>query len=218
MDDKVNLLYLPYKDLDFISISDTKSCVAGKKKYSPAANLFSSSKDKIRQIMKEYKFGTGSGKLDLTLKGEEYLAVYKTLPVNDWTVIVLIKKKELYSPLEKNREEVRSMIKGIYMHYIVFFLIILSASLLTSYFLVKYVFIKPVERPRSDVKLLGEGNFDYRIKEKGIREIFDLSKTFNVLSSQLKEYTVNLKQEIKDRQIMETELEIAGKTSRFSTS
>jgi len=122
----------------------------------------------------------------------------------------LMKTDELYKPLNITLEKFQTISNVIHRRYIINFLIILILGLIVSFLFFKYIFIKPIESLRNKVRILGSGNFDIKIKEAGIREIYDLAKSFNNLGGQLKEYMENLAREIKGRQSIETELKIAG--------
>ena len=61
---------------------------------------------------------------------------------------------------------------------------------------------------RNEVQKLGKGSFNISIKESGVDEIRDLINSFNYLWKKLFEYMENLKNEVKHRQKIETEINI----------
>ena len=57
---------------------------------------------------------------------------------------------------------------------------------------------------------MGEGEFGIRFREEGLVEMSELGATFNYLGKELRAYMKNLKDEIKVRQQIETEVKIAA--------
>ncbi len=146
----------------------------------------------------------------ISIEGEDYLAIYNKLTVNDWIILILIKVDELYRPLKDYKILIDKTLMDILIQYAILFLIVLSSAIVFSYILFRFVIIKPIGRLRENFTDLGKGCFDRKIEPNGVKEVFELSRTFNDISNELKNYTINLAQEIKERQSMETELEIAS--------
>lgn len=68
---------------------------------------------------------------------------------------------------------------------------------------------RPVHRLQAAVRKMGEGDFSIEIPPGGSSEVVELTKSFNHLGSQLKNYMENLKNEVAARQAVESEVKIA---------
>ncbi|MCF7790524.1 MAG: SpoIIE family protein phosphatase [Victivallales bacterium] len=215
LDDQGHIAYLPKDKYSLLSIPLDKA----KLNYSPEVDNFIKTKlkdsdnpDVVR--MQKQLFRNSEGKFEVILRNEIYIVIFKTLPINNWKVALLVKKNDLYQPLIKTESKFKTIYKHIYENYLIAFLIALIAGFIFSYFIFKKFFIKPIENVMSDASRLGKGDFDANVNESGLKEIYELSSTFNNLGEQLKNYTENLKNEIETRQKIETELKIAGDLQR----
>lgn len=69
----------------------------------------------------------------------------------------------------------------------------------------------PVSELRNKVLKLGNGSFNVSIQESGIDEIQDLINSFNFLGKELSNYMEDLEKEVRQREKIETEINIARK-------
>lgn len=69
----------------------------------------------------------------------------------------------------------------------------------------------PIRKLRDEVLKLGKGQFNISLKVQGSDEIRDLLDSMNYLGSELAQYTENLKTEVRQRERIETEIDIAHK-------
>ncbi|HJO94351.1 MAG TPA: SpoIIE family protein phosphatase [Victivallales bacterium] len=152
----------------------------------------------------------GTGKKFLEINGNQYLMLYRNIPASNWKVAYFIKTSILYRSFYLINSTFESIYKSLYSNYIFSFLIIGLISFLIIYLLLKFIFIKPIKALKVQSREIGKGRFNYKVKETGVNEIYELSRTFNNLVSRLDEYTNNLKKEVSARQAVETELKIAG--------
>ena len=67
----------------------------------------------------------------------------------------------------------------------------------------------PISELRNEVQKIGKGRFNVSIRESGVDEVRDLINSFNYLGKELSVYMENLKHEVKERQKIETEINIA---------
>lgn len=67
----------------------------------------------------------------------------------------------------------------------------------------------PISELRNEVQKLGKGKFNISIRESGVDEVRDLISSFNYLGKELSVYMEDLKHEVKQRQKIETEINIA---------
>jgi serine phosphatase RsbU (regulator of sigma subunit) len=68
---------------------------------------------------------------------------------------------------------------------------------------------RPVLRLQSGVRKMGDGDFSVEVPAGGSSEVVELTRSFNHLGSQLKDYMENLKKEVTARQMVESEVKIA---------
>ncbi|MCF7792102.1 MAG: SpoIIE family protein phosphatase [Victivallales bacterium] len=212
LDSEGNIAYLPFKYYKLLSLPVKKEALTLKdpgKSGLIETKLNISGNPEVRKMGKKL-LESHSGSFELSLRGEKYICIFVQLPVNNWEIALLVRKADLYSSLAET-EKTYSLIFGrIYKNYFLSFIIILISGFVISFIIFKKLFIKPIEHLREEAAKLGKGEFETRVSESGLREISDLSKTFNNLCGQLKTYTENLKIEISSRQAVETELKIAG--------
>ena len=120
-------------------------------------------------------------------------------------------KKNHFSGIQRSIDGIN---KNFFDFKIKFFLAFAFFFLLTILVLIvfyrKYI-IKPISRLRDDVFKMGGGNFDLTIrpKGKGIKEITDLAKSFNILGHNVDKHIKKLKIEVIERNRREKEIQIA---------
>jgi serine phosphatase RsbU (regulator of sigma subunit) len=68
---------------------------------------------------------------------------------------------------------------------------------------------RPVLRLQAGVRKLGKGDFSVEVPAGGSSEVVELTRSFNHLGAQLKDYMENLKKEVTARQMVESEVKIA---------
>ncbi|MBN1553176.1 MAG: SpoIIE family protein phosphatase [Phycisphaerae bacterium] len=73
-----------------------------------------------------------------------------------------------------------------------------------------YTISTPILELRDGVRKIGEGDFSFAVREKGIPEIVELKKSVNQLGVQLTQYMRNLTREVQARQAVESELSVAS--------
>ncbi|MCP4177541.1 MAG: SpoIIE family protein phosphatase [bacterium] len=211
IDDNRNIAYLSLDSYELLSlpVNNNKLSPVDTASAYIKESLDNSTDLNVRSMGKQF-FKNSSGRFEVEIKGKTYIAIFETLPVNNWKVALLVKKEDLFKPLTDVENTYKTIFREIYVNYLLSFLIVLIAGFLVSFFIFRKLFINPIEHLRKDASKLGKGDFDAKVCESGLKEIYDLSKTFNNLGGQLKIYTENLKAEIKTRQTIETELKIAG--------
>ncbi|HJO93953.1 MAG TPA: SpoIIE family protein phosphatase [Victivallales bacterium] len=204
-----NTLYLPIKTAKLLSLPFKNKPMPMDSESIYNMNLLNST-NPIVKALGRYLMENDSGTMHVNLKGVDYLVIFYSLPANKWNITLLVKYSSLYKPLHKIKYIFNKISNNLFIYFIVSFSVLLIVGLFLSFIFFKRLFIIPVERLRNNVQLLGRGKFKIKIKEGGTREIFDLTQSFNNLGLQLEEFTNNLKEEVKARQSIETELKIAG--------
>ncbi|MCP4176538.1 MAG: PP2C family protein-serine/threonine phosphatase [bacterium] len=210
-DSNGNIVHLPYKYYDLLSIPKNSHSLRLKKGLAYNANLNSSTDPNIKKLLKimrnkNYEY------LQLKIKEKNYSVSFKNIPVNGWDIIVLAETDVLHHDIDETKREYKGIHRDMYKSFSIYFIIILFCGLIVSFFIFKKLFVKPIEILRSKVSSIGEGNFNIKIKNIGfIKEILGLAGTFNDLGIQLMNYTKRLKAEAREKQSIITELEVAAK-------
>jgi len=153
----------------------------------------------------------------VTLNGSEQgtlVAAYRTGPdfMKRWTVIQ--QQTRDYENLKQNLRALKTQ-----MLLILFFftLLVLSAAMWVALFLAKQVTV-PIQALAEGTREVSSGNFDYQVPEQVQDELGVLVRSFNTMTTQLRdsrsqidEFTRNLQQAVQElerrRQLMETVLE-----------
>ncbi|MCP4180618.1 MAG: SpoIIE family protein phosphatase [bacterium] len=204
VDNKNNILYLPIESAKLLSFPCNP-----KNDSIRNVNIFSSSNKNVKNLGKLIS-SRDSGAKHIVINGVRYVLVFYEIPISKWTLVFLVKDFDLYKNLYFLSGSYNDIFQK-FMEYFLFGLITaLLAGLIIFFILLKFIFIIPIEKLRDKFKLLGKGNFNISLKEAGVKEIHDLAKSFNILGYQLKDFTKNLADEVKSKQAIVTELEIAG--------
>ena len=161
-------------------------------------------KELVKLIMKQV-----SGTKTVLLNGSSYIFSYCKLNTG-WSLCTVLPEDTVTSSVRKSNTLVKVtaniMSKDI---IIVTFILLCLSIILSLYFFSKYLF-KPIKDLTERIKLIGKGNFCVEINKNETAEINDLAQTFNYLCKELKEYEINLENEIKQRLLIETEVKVAG--------
>ena len=147
----------------------------------------------------------------VSLKRDNYIIAHKSIPATGWVLCFATLEKSLMTSVEETRMLMNYTKDKMIKRFIIISLIFLIFFIILTALFFRFYLLKPLSKLLEKVKKMGKGHFDISLSETGFAEIADLSITFNSLSRQLKDYTKNLEKEVKQRQSIETELEIAGK-------
>ncbi|HXC47209.1 MAG TPA: ATP-binding protein [Candidatus Sulfotelmatobacter sp.] len=153
----------------------------------------------------------------VTLNGSEQgtlVAAYRTGPdfVKRWTVI-----QQQISDYENLKQNLRALKKQMLLILFFFTLLVLSAAMWVALFLAKQVTV-PIQALAEGTREVSTGNFDFQVPEQVQDELGVLVRSFNTMTTQLRdsrsqidEFTRNLQQAVQElerrRQLMETVLE-----------
>jgi PAS domain S-box-containing protein len=153
----------------------------------------------------------------VTLKGSEQgtlVAAYRTGPdfLKRWTVI-----QQQTRDYENLKQNLRALKKQMLLILFFFTLLVLSAAMWVALFLAKQVTV-PIQALAEGTREVSTGNFDYQVPEQVQDELGVLVRSFNTMTTQLRdsrsqidEFTRNLQQAVQElerrRQLMETVLE-----------
>jgi hypothetical protein len=171
-------------------------------------NLGTSSNVEVQKLADEM-IKDLDGIYPLKLHGEKYLVAFSTLTHSSWTLGVVIPEYDLMASIRDTKHLVEKTKTNILVK-----VISITAVMLIIFALINFVFFKrfllnPILNVCSQAAKIGKGDFDIDIEENKILEIATISKTLGDLGGELKNYMNNIKNEIKSRQSIETEVNIA---------
>jgi PAS domain S-box-containing protein len=161
-----------------------------------------------------------AGRVPVTLKGPKgsdqgtLVAAYRTGPdfLKRWTVI-----QQQTRDYENVKQNLRALKRQMLLILFFFTLLVLSAAMWVALFLAKQVTV-PIQALAEGTREVSSGNFDYQVPEQVQDELGVLVRSFNTMTTQLRdsrsqidEFTRNLQQAVQElerrRQLMETVLE-----------
>ncbi len=205
-----SILAFPNKYSNILSLPDMGYSKLKKYPDKLTVNLSESQNRDIKLIAEKFK------KIDheaenISLYGEEYIIAYSIIPTTNWILCFATKEQSLMSSVEETKKAIIITENKMTNKFIIISILFLFLFILLAVFFFKYYLLKPLYLIRNKIKEIGEGNFNTSLREEGFEEIADLAITFNNLTKELKDYTNNLEHEIKQRQSIETELEIAAR-------
>lgn len=112
----------------------------------------------------------------------EVLSASMCLPIHGWTLLIEISSEEAFLTIDNLQEEI-----------ILFGSLFLVVLIILSSLFLYYFIIKSILRLREGARIVGGGNLDYEIKINSKDELNDLAQDFNLMTGQLKELVVGLK-------------------------
>ena len=208
LDNSGNLIFCPKEYIKNFSLPKAYQPLALGKRLLYDANLLTSKDPNIVDLAKKI-LSKKSGKEKIVFNGEKSIVSFETIPINGWKMLAIVKSEDLYSKFDEMHEVLKYSFWSIISKSIGIFIAILTVCLIAAFWIFKSQIVKPIENFRNKIKLLGDGNFSLKIKEKGIQEIFDLAKSFNSLGVELSDYTKRLEKEIRNRESVEKEINLA---------
>ncbi len=132
--------------------------------------------------------GMGSG-IVTDYRGVEVLAHWHNIKNQsiDWGIVSKIDTNEALAPVNNLRD-------------VIFLVIIVEFLALTGVvFAIAKTISDPIEQLREGTEIIASGNLDYKVNIPTADEVGQLSKSFNKMTSQLKESYENLGQKVRDR-------------------
>ena len=196
------LFLLPRNDSDFNIFLDRDPI-----------NLSDSDSTEIKALAKSI-IQNDSGTAEIQLNNIDYFVAYSELEETGWILCNVIRKDSLLSPTINTNEMIGFTVKKIFKQCLLITLTFLAISFIILFILFKYYVLAPIRRIRGGIKKMGDGNFNIDLKENGAVEFAELSKAFNYLGKELREYMRNLSKEVASRQSIETEVQLAENIQR----
>ena len=168
---------------------------------------------KIREIAKMMQ-KQNEGISTIKLKDEEYLIAFSKIVGNNWVFSAVYPVKQLFSSIAETRNEMNRQGRQLTIKFILIavFFLLLSVFIVTRFFN-RYV-LDPIYILKEGVDKLGKENFDSKLVETGVLDVKGLTRSFNKMKDELKNYMKKLEGEIVERKSLETEIEVAKKIQR----
>ena len=155
-----------------------------------------------------------SGIESVNIKGENHIVAYSNMLSPDWILALVIPEKTLIYSNREIKEKMKATENKMTKHFILLAIIFVLVSIPFMVLFFRFYFLNPLTNIRMGIRKIRKGDFNLQLKENGAAELADLSSAFNYLGFKLNDYIKNLKNEIKARQAVETEIEIAADMQR----
>ncbi len=169
----------------------------------------------IRELLKNTE-ENDDGILELILDDESYLLVFSRVTANNWVLCYIYPEKLLFTSVYNTRLAMNKNARNLTLLFIAIavLVLVLSAFLVSRFF--NRSVLNPVIALQEGVLKLGDGCFDSKLEERGILEVKGLTRSFNRLKYDLKNYMKKLENEISQRRSLETEMELAQQIQHSS--
>jgi serine phosphatase RsbU (regulator of sigma subunit) len=154
------------------------------------------------------------GILELKLKNKKYLISFCKIATNNWIVGSIVPADQLYATIAKTNLKTNNIISEQIIQFIGISVFFLFGAIILSVAFFKHLVLSPIIELKNVVKQIGKGVFNCEFKARGITELVELSRGIKILGTELTEFTEDLKNDAKERQVIETELNIAAKIQR----
>ncbi|HBM16335.1 MAG TPA: hypothetical protein DD381_08360 [Lentisphaeria bacterium] len=149
------------------------------------------------------------GRFHVEINNMDYLLIYQKLDYADWILFTAIPYSILLNPAEEVKRNMLDIIYDFNFDFItmsvLFFLVIASVTI----FLFRRYILYPIKGFNDRSIKMSQGNFGVSVIARGGRELYDLGRSFNQLSGELRRYMKNLEFEIKAQANLESEMDIA---------
>ncbi|MCP4181036.1 MAG: SpoIIE family protein phosphatase [bacterium] len=175
-----------------------------------SVKLIESTDENVRNIGRFITKTNKNGVTEVTLKNKKYLLAFSKAHTNRWTIGTIMSIEEVMEPVYLTKDKTNHLILSLQTHYIWIILIFIILAIIVSLLFFSALINVPIKKLKLAAKKIGNGKFNTPIKLKALGEINDLSESIKDMGKELVLYTKNLEQEVKNRNIIETELKIAG--------
>ncbi|MDR3364891.1 MAG: SpoIIE family protein phosphatase [Clostridiales Family XIII bacterium] len=183
-------------------------------------NLFESDSETMRAAAQKM-VGGDSGIETVEIGGVDYFMAYSHLNVQPWTFVVLENASEVLASASVTGEHISEFtqtahadITQIFFITLIAFAILLAVIILiagTATRKLSATITDPIIRLTEDVRIIGNGNLDYRSGIKTGDEIETLSLGFEHMTGELRDYISNLSRVTAEKERIGAELNVATK-------
>jgi phosphoserine phosphatase RsbU/P len=172
------------------------------------ANMLNSKSKTIRNLGNRM-INDGHGVQIIKTKNGNNIVAYSTMPSTGWILGYSIPENSLLKTTMQTEKKVEETQKNMGLRFISISIIFLIITITAMTLFFRYLIFKPINRIRSGIRNIGEGDFNIHLKEEGGREISELAASFNYLGCELNKQIKDIKKETASIQSIETEIDIA---------
>ena len=161
----------------------------------------------------------GSGFTEGKINDSDVYIIYAQIELTDWIIAIVLPKSDITSgaetlktAIEADTEELAGSINRVIINVTLLIVALFAVMLGVVVFLGKRLagkISRPIVMLNSDIKCIGNGNFDYSSKIKTGDEIEELSESFESMTEELKKYIQNLAAASAYKERIATELAVA---------
>ncbi|HJO92376.1 MAG TPA: SpoIIE family protein phosphatase [Victivallales bacterium] len=182
-------------------------------KYNYDTKILDSQNKLIVKLGDEIKHRS-DGIIEININKKKYLIAFCKIDTNNWVVGTIVPADQLYDTIAQTNLKTNKIISEQITQFIGVSVLFLFGAIILSVAFFKHLVLSPIIELRNVVKKIGKGVFNSEFKARGITELVELSRGIKVLGRELTEFTEDLKNDAKERQAIETELNIAAKIQR----
>lgn len=156
---------------------------------------------------------------EVVMSGEEMFLAHTNTYISAWSLVIVLPRSEVVQPADlsyaniiketdNTAKDIQVILKTMgFVFAIAFILIVFAVFLLTYSFSNKIA--APIKKLTNDVKIISEGNLEYKAEINTGDEIELLGNAFNSMTGSLVEYMKNLEVVTADKERIATELNVA---------
>lgn len=184
--------------------------------------IFFDSSDELMYATNEYKKSDEAkkylGKKKIIDMGDEIYS-YSTLNETGWKICLVLDQEKMQDATQKIQKSIVKNANGItdivqksIQKSIVFFLISIAIGAVCVVIVTTFVagsFVEPIRQLMQQVKVVGSGDLSHEIEVKSKDEIGQLADSFNMMTTELREYMDNVQRMTVDKERMTAELNVA---------
>lgn len=147
-----------------------------------------------------------------------YLA-YAKLPTTNWSLVIVVEVDEIVQPAEETRKQIdqytteaQRYISQTLSYVLIRLVITLAVSgmvILVFSYLISRTITNPIKLLVERVALIGKGNLEVRIDDRGKDEIAELAVAFNRMTEDLKQHIADISRISAEKERISAELDVA---------
>lgn len=143
--------------------------------------------------------------------GQDYLVAYSRMSANNWILGVVLPLDYLLDPVKKTKAEIEIITRDLMFALAIMALMFFIIAVFLMLVVFKEYLMNPINNLTKGINDIIKAKFKGCLVIDGAPEITDLAETFNHMTEELNVYMDNLKNEIKDRERVESEMQTARK-------
>ena len=164
----------------------------------------------IKEIMQKEQIGCKT----ITINNKLYFFAFSKIKANNWICAKLYPFEAASKFIKKTEAKTKYLTSELATYFLLISILCLIIAIILSSLFFNFFIHKPIKKLCNAVKLFHKGNFENKLGKSGISELQDLTDSYNDLGFSLNKYMKNLKEEVRNRQILETEISIAAEIQK----